>query len=64
MKTRNYAALRRKMWMMTITTGVLCQLIPFSCGRGILNLVTPVFLDDTVNILDWVVKAVAPLVLP
>ena len=44
--------------------GVVCQLIPFGCGQGILRLVTPVFLDDTVGLLDGIVTAVAPLVLP
>ncbi|MGE3180714.1 MAG: hypothetical protein AB7N71_03725 [Phycisphaerae bacterium] len=46
-------------------TGVVFQLIPFGCGgRNILNLVTPVFFDDTFGILDAIVAAVAPLVLP
>lgn len=42
----------------------LMQIIPFGCGRNILNVVTPWLLDDTRNILDTVVRAVAPLVLP
>lgn len=42
----------------------LMQLIPFSCGQSILRLVTPVFLDDSISILDRVVTLVAPLVLP
>lgn len=44
--------------------GIALQLIPFSCGRTILNLVTPVFFDETFGILDRIVAAVAPLVLP
>ena len=39
-------------------------LIPFSCGQNILHLVSPILLDDTHNVLDAVVAAVAPLVLP
>lgn len=42
----------------------LFALIPFSCGQGILRAVTPVLLDGTSNVLDAVIKAVAPLVLP
>lgn len=44
---------------------LLLQLIPFGCGgQEILRLATPVFLDDTNNILDAVVRALAPLLLP
>lgn len=47
-----------------VLSGIVCQIIPFGCGQGILRLVTPVFLDDTVGLLDGIVRAVAPLVLP
>lgn len=64
MKSSKRAALARKLMLMATCTGVMFQLIPFSCGRPILNLVTPVLLDDTFNGLDWLIRAVAPLVLP
>jgi hypothetical protein len=44
--------------------GFMLQIIPFSCGQPILKLVTPVLLDDTYNPLDFLIRAVAPLVLP
>ena len=56
-------SLTRKFQLLA-AAGILLQLIPFSCGRSILNLVTPVFFDDTFSILDRIVAAVAPLVLP
>ncbi|MBK8914567.1 MAG: hypothetical protein IPM64_08190 [Phycisphaerales bacterium] len=55
----------RKQTALLMCGGVLMQLIPFGClGQGILRTVTPMLLDDTVNILDRVIRAVAPLVLP
>lgn len=53
---------RRAAWL--AAAGVMLQLIPFSCGQGILRAVTPILLDDTSNMLDALIKAVAPLVLP
>lgn len=50
--------------LMLMGGGFLMQIIPFGCGQPILRLVTPILLDDTGNILDAVVKLVAPLVLP
>jgi hypothetical protein len=47
-----------------ILSGTMVALIPFSCGQEILRLVTPVYLDSSVSILDRIVTAVAPLVLP
>lgn len=47
-----------------LASGTLCAIIPFSCGQEILRLVTPVYLDSSVSILDRIVTAVAPLVLP
>ena len=47
-----------------VLSGMLCAIIPFSCGQEILRLVTPVYLDSSVSILDKIVSAVAPLVLP
>lgn len=44
--------------------GVIVQLIPFGCGQPILRFVTPYLLDDTNNIVDAIIRAVAPLVLP
>lgn len=60
MKTRT----TRRLLVLSAAGGLLFQLIPFSCGRSILNLVTPVFFDDSFSILDRIVAAVAPLVLP
>ncbi len=54
---RKYAAL-------CAAGGILMQVIPFACGQNILRTVTPVLLDDTYNVLDWVIRLVAPLVLP
>ncbi|MFO0840058.1 MAG: hypothetical protein U1D55_16245 [Phycisphaerae bacterium] len=51
-------------WWALLAAGIVFQLIPFSCGQTILRLVTPVLLDDTVNGLDRLIEAVAPLVLP
>ncbi len=60
---RTYA-MRRRLALLALG-GVALQLIPFQgCGRNILNLVTPVFFDDTFGILDAIVTLVAPLVLP
>lgn len=55
---------RQKWAMLLISGGLLMQVIPFGCGQGILHLVTPWLLNGTSNILDTVVKTVAPLVLP
>ncbi len=62
--------MRSKSWWTTpaarrlmIGTGIVFQFLPFGCSQNILRLVTPVLLDDTVNILDNVITAVAPLVL-
>lgn len=63
MPTSN-ARITRRLLALSAAGGLLFQLIPFSCGRGILNLVTPVFYDDAFSILDAIVAAVAPLVLP
>lgn len=60
---KNQAAARRAMKMLACGA-VLMQIIPFGCGQDILRLVTPVLLDDTYNVLDAVIRAVAPLVLP
>ena len=55
----------RSKWIALSTTAVLMQLIPFDClGQNILRLVTPVYLDDTHNLLERIVTFVAPLVLP
>ncbi|GMU82687.1 MAG: hypothetical protein AMXMBFR47_25580 [Planctomycetota bacterium] len=58
------SSFRRRAWLMLATGGVLMQVIPFGCGQPILRLVTPILLDDTFNVLDGVVRLVAPLVLP
>ncbi len=58
------SSFRRRAWLMLATGGVLMQVIPFGCGQSILRLVTPILLDDTFNVLDGVVRLVAPLVLP
>ena len=56
---------RRRIRVLSLLASVtLLQLIPFSCGQDILRVVTPFLLNDTTNILDFVVTAVAPLVLP
>ncbi len=57
---------RRALWLYSGLIGgmTLFQIIPFSCGQPILRLVTPILLDDTSNGLDWLIRAVAPLVLP
>ncbi len=54
----------RKYAAVCALSGILVQVIPFACGQNILRTVTPVLLDDTYNLLDWVIRAVAPLVLP
>ncbi|MCG3129226.1 MAG: hypothetical protein CHACPFDD_04144 [Phycisphaerae bacterium] len=63
---RNRNALRRRHRVIAALSlgGVLMQLIPFSCGQPILRAVTPFLMDDAFNILDRVIFAVAPLVLP
>lgn len=53
-----------KTWALLSTGAVVAQVIPFGCGQPILRLVTPILLDDTSNILDALIRAVAPLVLP
>lgn len=58
------SSFRRRTWFMLATGGILMQVIPFGCGQSILRLVTPILLDDTFNVLDGVVRLVAPLVLP
>ncbi|MCC6357291.1 MAG: hypothetical protein IT450_00995 [Phycisphaerales bacterium] len=58
------SSFRRRAWLMLAIGGVLMQVIPFGCGQSILRLVTPILLDDTFNVLDGVVRLVAPLVLP
>ncbi len=55
---------RRRAARIVILSACLWQIIPFGCGQEILRLVTPILLDDTYNVLDGVVRAVAPLVLP
>ena len=57
---------RRMRYMIKLLgpAAVLSQIIPFACGQDILRLVTPILLDDTYNVLDFVVRAVSPLVLP
>lgn len=56
---------RAKWAAMLAFGGILTQLIPFGCiGQDILRLVTPVYFDDTISILDRIVTLVAPLVLP
>lgn len=54
----------RKLAALTLAGGILTAIIPFGCGQPILRLVTPVLLDDTTNVLDKLIRAVAPLVLP
>lgn len=54
----------RKLAVLVLSGGVLMQLIPFGCGQPILRFVTPYLLDDTNNIVDAIIRAVAPLVLP
>ncbi len=54
----------RRLAVMSATGGIMLQIIPFGCGQPILRLVTPVLLDDTSNVLDFIIRAVAPLVLP
>lgn len=54
----------RKLAALTCSGGMLWAIIPFGCGQESLRLVTPILLDDTSNLLDDVIKAVAPLVLP
>lgn len=54
----------RRAAVLSASGGIMLQIIPFGCGQSILRLVTPVLLDDTSNILDFVIRAVAPLVLP
>ncbi len=56
----------RSKWRFRLLVGstVLLQVIPLSCGRPILSLVTPILLDSTTNFLDDLIKIVAPLVLP
>lgn len=58
------SSFRRRAWLMFAAGGVVMQVIPFGCGQPILRLVTPILLDDTFNMLDGVVRLVAPLVLP
>ena len=48
-----------------VSSAFLFALIPFSCGgQSILRTVTPFLLGDSHNIIDDIIWAVAPLVLP
>ena len=61
--TRNWRPRRKHVWMLA-TGAVLMQVIPAGCSQNILHIVTPWLLNGTSNVLDTIVKAVAPLVLP
>lgn len=60
--TRSYRRARRA--LLVLSTGTMMQVIPFGCGQPILRAVTPILLDDTNNILDMVLRVIAPLLLP
>jgi len=57
---------RHRLCKLLLAGGVLWQLIPFGCGGQTIlrSIAAPVLLDDTYNILDALIRAVAPLVLP